>query len=132
MSPRGLLGPLRRDRQRDFASADGMRLLADKVTHLLATEGETPRSSGELPWRTSFGSALHLLRHRNDDDALADLSRVYVRDALKRWVPEAELVDFDVTQAGDVLTLRMSFQPARPGGAAEGATTLEVSLPRAG
>ena len=91
-SPRGLLAPFRRDRKRDFASGDGEELLASKVLAVLATEGATARCSGELPWRTAFGTPLQLLRHRNNDIALGELARVYVRDALARWLPEVKLL----------------------------------------
>ncbi|MEQ9648262.1 MAG: hypothetical protein RLO52_22435, partial [Sandaracinaceae bacterium] len=53
----------------------------------LLTEGDTPQGSGEMPWRTAFGSGLHLLRHRNADAVLRELARVRARDALRRWVP---------------------------------------------
>lgn len=82
-----LLIPFRRDKKRDFAVGSGEALLASKVRQALLTEGATARSSGELPWRTNFGAGLALLRHQRNDAALKELARVYVRDALKRWVP---------------------------------------------
>jgi hypothetical protein len=111
--PTGLLIPFRRDKKRDFASGAGKDLLASKVRQALLTEGATPRSSGELPWRTSFGSGLHLLRHLRNDEALADLARVYVRDCLKRWVPEAELVEVAATRDGATLQLRVRFRATK-------------------
>jgi hypothetical protein len=107
---RGLLGPFRRDRKRDFASDDGDALLASKVLQVLATEGATPRSSGELPWRTAFGTPLQILRHQRNDAVLAELARVYVRDALRRWVPEATLVAIEVVRDGAQLALRVRFR----------------------
>jgi hypothetical protein len=50
----GILVPFRRDKKRDFATGSGEVLLASKVRQALLTEGTTPRSSGELPWRTSY------------------------------------------------------------------------------
>ena len=102
-----LLTPFRRDRKRDFAVGSGDALLASKVRQALLTEGATARSSGELPWRTNFGAGLALLRHQRNDDALRELARVYVREALKRWVPSAQLVSLEVTQDGPSLTLRV-------------------------
>jgi phage baseplate assembly protein W len=102
-----LLIPFQRDRKRDFAIGSGEALLASKVRQALLTEGATARSSGELPWRTNFGSGLALLRHQRNDDALRELARVYVREALKRWVPSAQLVSLDVKQDGPSLTLRV-------------------------
>ena len=82
-----LLTPFRRDRKRDFASGSGGALERSKVLQVLLTEGDTPQTSGELPWRTAFGSGLHLLRHQRNDAVLAELARVRARDALKRWLP---------------------------------------------
>jgi hypothetical protein len=84
-----LLIPFRRDKKRDFAVGAGEVLLASKVRQALLTEGATPRSSGELPWRSNFGAGLALLRHQRNDAVLGELAQVYVRDALTRWVPGA-------------------------------------------
>ncbi len=105
--PTNLLIPFRRDKKRDFAAGSGSELLASKVRQALLTEGATARSSGELPWRTNFGAGLGLLRHRANDAVLRELARVYVRDALKRWVPGARLVGLDVQQDGPALVLRV-------------------------
>ncbi len=118
---RGLLVPFRRDRKRDFATGDGDALLASKVLQVLATEGATSRSSGELPWRTAFGTPLQLLRHQRNDVALAELGRVYIRDALRRWVPDAEVVSVVAERDGAALTLRVRFVAA--------GETKQVALP---
>jgi hypothetical protein len=123
-SARGLIAPFRRDRKRDFASDDGDELLASKVLEVLATEGATTRSSGELPWRTAFGTPLQLLRHQNNDVALGELARVYVRDAFRRWLPEATLLGVTVDRDGPLLGLRIRFR------AASGATRT-VTIPLA-
>jgi len=125
---RGLLVPFRRDRKRDFASGTGADLLATKALQALMTAGATPRSSGELPWRTSFGAGLDLLRHQRNDVALAELARVQVRDALKRWVPEAELVEVRVTREDAALMLHVRYRPARRAGV-PGEPPAEVLLP---
>ncbi len=127
LNRRGLLSPFRRDKKRDFASGSGPELLKSKVVQALATEGATPRSSGELPWRTELGSGLHLLRHQRNDDVLAELARVYVRDALKRWVPEAELVEVEARRDGSALHLRVRFRGAKRGGASKNSLA-EVAL----
>jgi len=124
----GLLAPFRRDRKRDFASGAGGELLASKVLQALMTAGATPCSSGEVPWRTAFGAGLDLLRHQRNDAALAELARVHVRDTLKRWVPEAELVEVRVSREDATLQLRVRYRPARRRtGATEQAA--EVTLP---
>ncbi len=101
----GIASPLRRDLKRDFAATDGAELLASKVRQVLATEGATSRSSGELPWRTSFGSAVHLLRHQRNDAALAELARVYVREALRRWLPDVQVVNVSIESVDNTLAV---------------------------
>lgn len=125
-SARGLLTPFRRDRKRDFASGDGDALLASKVLQVLATEGATLRSSGELPWRTAFGTPLQLLRHQRNDAALAELARVYIRDALRRWVPEAEVIAVVAERDAASLTLRVRF---RASARADAQASSELRLP---
>jgi hypothetical protein len=119
-----LLIPFRRDKKRDFAVGSGEALLASKVRQALLTEGATARSSGELPWRTNFGAGLALLRHQRNDAALKELARVYVRDALKRWVPGAQLVELSVEQSGPELILRVRVKER------ETVARVEVSLER--
>ncbi len=121
---RGLMAPFRRDRKRDLASATGLELLVSKVLQVLATEGATPRSSGELPWRTAFGAGLHLLRHERNDLVLRELARVRVRDGLRKWVPSAVVAALAVEQDGARLTIRLRVAE-RPGGPAQ---TTEVTL----
>lgn len=118
----GILVPFRRDRKRDFAAADGDALLASKVRQALLTEGVTPVSSGELPWRTNFGAGLARLRHQQNDAALRELARIYVRDALMRWVPSAKVLVVEVEQheAAFVLRVRVRSQT--------GATELSVRI----
>jgi hypothetical protein len=121
---RGLIAPFRRDRKRDLASGTGLELLVSKVVQVLATEGATPRSSGELPWRTAFGAGLHLLRHERNDLVLRELARVRVRDGLRKWVPSALVSALAVEQDGPRLTIRLRVAE-RPGGPER---TTEVTL----
>lgn len=113
---RSLLIPFRRDRKRDFASGTGEELLRSKVLQALMTGGATATSQGELPWRTAFGAGLDRLRHQRNDAALAELARVYVRDALARWVPSARVVSLAATRDGEslVICLRVREHPRGP------------------
>lgn len=119
MAPRNLLIPFRRDRKRDLATGDGEALLASKVRQVLLTEGATARSSGELPWRTSFGAALGLARHQPNDAVLAELTRVQVRDAIRRWLPSVEVLSIDVVASAATLAVRVRVK--------EGATEVAVA-----
>ena len=105
--------PFRRD-ARDFARASGVDLLLNKAEQVLGTEADSPRGSGELPWRTSFGSVLHLLRHRPNDAGLAELARVHARDALARWVPGARVTGCAVEQIEGAFVLRIGIEAALP------------------
>jgi hypothetical protein len=120
----GVLIPFRRDRKRDFASGEGEELLASKVEQLLATEGASARSSGELPWRTAFGTPLQLLRHQRNDAILAELARVYVRDALRKWLPEAQILELGVVRDGSTVTIRLRYRAS-----AASAATRALSIP---
>ena len=108
MVARNLLIPFRRDRKRDLATGEAEALLASKVRQVLLTEGSTPRSSGELPWRTNFGAGL--ARHRPNDAVLAELTRVQVRDALRRWLPAVVVVEVEVTALASTLSVRVQVQ----------------------
>ncbi|MGN6109995.1 MAG: GPW/gp25 family protein [Kofleriaceae bacterium] len=123
-SPLGLLSPFGRDQKRDFASGGDPALVHSKVAQVLATEGQTPRSTGELLWRTAFGSGLHLLRHQRNDDVLAALAQVYVRDAFARWLPEVALVRVVVQRVDAVLHLRVRYRLRGDGSEGTAAITL--------
>lgn len=115
-----LLTPFRRDRKRDFASGSGPALVRSKVLQVLMTEGDTPQSSGELPWRTAFGSGVHKLRHQRNDAALAQLARVRVRDALRRWLPSVGPIQVDAFADENDLVIEVHVEGER----------IEVRLPR--
>ena len=118
---RNLLVPFERDRVRDFASGTGYELRLAKILQVLLTEGDTPQGSGEMPWRTAFGSGLHLLRHRNADAVLRELARVRARDALRRWAPGAQPIRVEATVSETELRLHVRL----------GDATFEVAAARA-
>jgi len=122
-TPQNLTIPFRRDKKRDFAIGSAEALFASKVRQTLMTEGDTPRTSGELPWRTAFGAGLALLRHQRNDAALKELARVYVREALARWVPGAKLLGVEVVQGEATFVLRVKVSEGPT------ATTVEVASP---
>lgn len=107
---RGILTPFRRDKKNDFASGDGDELLKSQVIQVIMIEGDTPKSSGELPWRTELGSAIHLARYHQNDAVITELARVFVRDALKKWLPEVTVTGLDVRQESAALFLNVRFK----------------------
>jgi phage baseplate assembly protein W len=110
---RGLSIPFRRDRQRDFAAASGEALVRSAVAQVLGTVGASDFTQGELPWRTEFGSLLHLLRHQKNDVALREMAKVYVQDALRRWEPRIMVTRLDAERLddsqGSKLVLRLRY-----------------------
>lgn len=114
----GLMRPLRRDQKNDFASGGGVDLVASCIGQVLGTKADTARSPGELPWRTDFGSRLHLLRHRNHTAALDDVALVYVVEALRRWEPRVSVTSASVerTTNNRELIVRVRFNVVDRGG----------------
>ncbi len=110
----GLLRPFRRDRKTDFASGGGEAAIRSAVGQILGTMAASEFTQGETPWRTEFGSLLHLLRHQKNDALLQELARVHVVDALKRWEPRVQVTSVRFSRArregADVLAVRVSYQ----------------------
>lgn len=109
----GLLRPFRRDQKADFAADGGEAVVRSAVGQILGTMAGSDRTQGEVPWRTEFGSLLHLLRHQKNDAMLQELARVYVVDALKRWEPRIIVTSVRVAreqQNGEnVLAIRVHY-----------------------
>ena len=71
------------------------------VAQVLGTVGASDFTQGEMPWRTEFGSLLHLLRHQKNDVALREMAKVYVQDALRRWEPRIMVTRLDAERLDD-------------------------------
>ena len=119
--------PFQRD-ARDFATASDVDLLLAQAEQVLGTEADSPKGPGELPWRTAFGSVLHLLRHRPNDASLAELARVHARDALARWAPGVQVTTCVVEQQGATFVLRIGIAAA-PAGSKVATAKRDVVLP---
>ena len=119
--------PFQRD-ARDFATVSDVDLLLAQAEQVLGTEADSPKGSGELPWRTAFGSVLHLLRHRPNDASLAELARVHARDALVRWAPGVQVTTCVVEQQGATFVLRIGIAAA-PAGSKTATAKRYVVLP---
>lgn len=121
---KGLLRPLRRDRKADFAAGSGEALIRSAVGQILGTMAASEFTPGELPWRTEFGSGLHLLRHRKNDVLLQELARIHVVDALKRWEPRIRITSVQITRERDrgenVLAIRLRYAIVARGAVAGG------------
>lgn len=95
---KGLLRPFERDLKNDFAHDAGEPLIRASIGTILSTMCSSDITQGELPWRTEFGSLLYLLRHQQNSIALAELARVHVVDALRRWEPRINIKKVNVQQ----------------------------------
>ncbi len=104
-----------RDGQRDFATVAGRQLLRDKIHQVLLTWGPSHVAPGEMPWRTDFGSSLHLLPHTLWDDTTAEIARTYVLQALARWLPEVRVRDVRCDRAEGGMILQVDIEHADTG-----------------
>lgn len=107
----GVLRPFRRDLKNDVAHGAGLELFKARIGQILGTKADSAVGTGELPWRTEFGSRLHLLRHKSNRDVLVELARTYVVEALKRWERRALVtsVTIDNTTTARTLMLKIKF-----------------------
>lgn len=114
----GLLRPFRRDLKSDFARSSGAELVVACVGQILGTRADSALSPGEVPWRTDFGSRLHLLRHGNNNEARNALATVYVKEAIAKWEPRAAVTAVTVEPTADqrVLQVRVKFNVVDRGG----------------
>lgn len=83
----GLRRPFRRTSANDFNAAMGSDLVRAQVGQVLGT------ALGEVRWRPSFGTLLNRLKHVRNTQAVPVLARISIENALRRWVPRAEIVD---------------------------------------
>lgn len=108
----GMIRPLRRDQKGDFAHASGGRLVSACVGQVLGTMCDSEFATGELPWRTTFGSKTYLLRQRLNSPALEEQARKFIADALRLWEPRVRLKNVRITRenaptGGTLNVLRM-------------------------
>ncbi len=121
----GILTPFRRGPS-DFVAGGDVAFLQSMIGQVLGTAASSDYTQGELPWRPEFGSLLHFLRHRPNNATTAELARVYVTEALARWVPQVRLKDVALERKVDsngeetILLVRIVYDIvglSRPGNA---------------
>lgn len=121
----GVLTPFRRGPS-DFVAGGGVAFLQSAIGQVLGTAAMSDYTHGELPWRPEFGSLLHFLRHRPNNQTTAELARIYVAEALARWVPQVRLKNVEVDRRrgpnGEltILSVRIAYDIvglSRPGNA---------------
>lgn len=87
----GLIFPLARDGRGDFATGSGVEAINASLRNILGVRGAGADTQGELRWRTEFGSQIHRLRFADNTEALEDIARVFVVDAVRRYEPRVDL-----------------------------------------
>lgn len=110
----GILSPFKRGAS-DFVSGGGTEFVQSMITEVLGTVASSDFSHGELPWRPEFGSLLHFLRHKPNNALTAELARVYVTEALAKWVPQVRLKAVDTERKNgpngepSILLIRLKY-----------------------
>lgn len=109
---RGVNDTLLRDKKNDYASVVGADCVRAHIRQILGTK------RGEIPWRPTFGSRLHLLLHAMNNPAASSIAAYYVLEALALWEPR--VVVSDVQAGADIgsETLRVVIHYSTSGAAA--------------
>ena len=85
------------------------------VGQVLGTRSSSDVTTGEIPWKTEFGSLLYNLRHYPNDEVLQGVASLYVAEAIQRWEPRV-LVNNIVFERGttteggqNILIIRIGY-----------------------
>ena len=107
----GLLTPFRRDQKNDFANGGGDALVSSSVKQIIGTRGDSPICQGELPWRSELGSVVPVLRHRQNDIGLQELTTHHSRTALRNWEPRVFVESVEAERLeSNALVLRIRYK----------------------
>jgi phage baseplate assembly protein W len=89
-----------------LATVGGGRAVRQAILLLLSTR------PGERVMRPDYGCDLHRLAFAPNDETTAALAIHYVRQALARWEPRADVLDLDATPDPErgLLTIRLAYQ----------------------
>lgn len=98
---RGVSDTFLRDKKNDYASVSGSDCVRAHVRQILGTK------RGEIPWRPTFGSRLHLLRHASNNPAANALAAYYALEALAQWEPRAVVQEVEAAFDNAAETLRV-------------------------
>lgn len=113
---RGLLRPFRRNSINGLATGSGAELRKSRLGQLLGTRCASTSSTGELPWRGSFGSLIQTVRHRANDAVTAELVRQHALTAVARWMPNLRITKVLLERRKDsqglptILVARISYE----------------------
>lgn len=94
---RGVVSGFRRA-SNDIQTATGLDVIKNNMKQILGVRSGTQYTVGELPWRTEFGSQLHVIRHQNNGIVAQELARIHVVGAITRWAPRVLIKDVKITK----------------------------------
>jgi phage baseplate assembly protein W len=92
----GLITPINRSNITDFAAGAGIEAVRSAVGQVIGTRADDGRMTGELPWRTDFGSIVHRMMYLGADESFASLLRSRIVSALALWEPRARVRSLSV------------------------------------
>ena len=127
----GISRPFRREDRRDIHSADTIELIEANLGQILLTRAASEHSEGEVVWRQSMGSKMHLLRHRNVNPAFAELARMWILEAITQNEPRAVVEDVSVIKLieGNTVEITVRWKPRIDGRVLDRSITTVYSVP---
>lgn len=133
----GIPRPFRRDGKGDYVNVSSVPLVEAAIGQVVATQAQSGKNHGELPWRPEFGSRVHLLRHAPNNAALDPIADTYVAMAIERWekrviVNEVRVGRTETSDGGlNTMELHINYSIAgrTQGAAATGPQSMTVVVP---
>lgn len=131
---RGLLLPFRRNQRDDFANGTGRELWQSRVELLLSVDGPTETSTGEIAWRPDEGTAIRLLRHKNNTSILRSMAEAYIRQGFQRSFRGKLKLNrvTKFTKESNKVVMEVAFDVIAPNAPVVRNVTAEVTLPVTG
>lgn len=110
----GLAYPFKVNSTKDVAIAKTTQHRRDKIMQVISTR------IGERRMLPLFGCRIHELMFENNDEALETLGRVYVIEAIDRWIPEISITGVSITtetmaDGSEVVVFTMSYEDRETG-----------------
>lgn len=133
-SRRGLILPFDRNGISDFANATGRALISSAIQQVVATRATSAHEIGEVPWRSAFGSVIHLARHQNNTIVLEESVRQWVLDSFARWLSFVRATDIRIARVKDpdgnetIMVVRIAWIVPGTGGEVLGEGTTDVPI----
>lgn len=99
----GLTIPLRRLGATGFLSASGVALVRSCIRQIVGTR------RGELRWRPQFGTLLEKHKHKPNNEALEELIKDEIKNALATFEPRLNKIDLSVNRDGSTIVVSITW-----------------------